>query len=77
MKRKIKVTNKNLIEMLVGKIVILLVESVIACGLVLGFFWLLGLLVGWVEQSTLRTVVYFIVMGLIIARLIKKEIDLQ
>lgn len=77
MKRKIKVTNKNLIEMLVGKIVILLVESVIACGLVLGFFWLLGLLVGWVEQSTLRTVVYFIIMGLIIARLIKKEIDLQ
>lgn len=77
MKRKIKVTNKNLIEMLVGKIVILLVESVIACGLVLGFFWLLGLLVGWVEQNTLRTVVYFIIMGLIIARLIKKEIDLQ
>lgn len=77
MKRKIKVTNKNLIEMLVGKIVILLVESAIACGLVLGFFWLLGLLVGWVEQSTLRTVVYFIIMGLIIARLIKKEIDLQ
>lgn len=77
MKRKIKVTNKNLIEMLVGKIVILLVESVIACGLVLGFFWLLGLLVGWVEQSTLRTVVYFIIMSLIIARLIKKEIDLQ
>lgn len=77
MKRKIKVTNKNLIEMLIGKIVILLVESVIACGLVLGFFWLLGLLVGWVEQSTLRTVVYFIIMGLIIARLIKKEIDLQ
>ena len=77
MKRKIKVTNKNLIEMLVGKIVILLVESVIACGLVLGFFWLLGLLVGWLEQSTLRTVVYFIIMSLIIARLIKKEIDLQ
>lgn len=77
MKRKIKVTNKNLIEMLVGKIVILLVESVIACGSVLGFFWLLGLLVGWVEQNTLRTVVYFIIMGLIIARLIKKEIDLQ
>lgn len=77
MKRKIKVTNKNLIEMLVGKIVILLIESVIACGLILGFFWLLGLLVGWVEQNTLRTVVYFIVMGLIIARLIKKEIDLQ
>lgn len=77
MKRKIKVTNKNLIEMLVGKIVILLVESVIACGLVLGFFWLLGLLVSWVEQNTLRTVVYFIIMSLIIARLIKKEIDLQ
>ena len=71
-----KLSRKNKIEMLVGRIVILLVESAIGCGLVLGFFWLVGLLFSWAEKSVLNTVIYFIVMGLIIVRQIKKEIEL-
>lgn len=75
--KKTRLNNKEKMEILIGKLVILIIESLVGVGLILGFFWLLGLLVGWVEQSTLRTVVYFIIMGLIIVRLIKKEIDLQ
>ena len=69
-----KLSNKQKFEMLVGKIVITLVEALIGCGLVLGFFWLLGLLFNWVEQSTTRMVFYFVIMGIILIRQFKKEV---
>lgn len=70
-----RLSNKQKFEMLVGRLVILIIEGIIGCGLVLGFFWLLGTLLNWVEQSSLRTALYFVVLGIIIAREIKKEIE--
>lgn len=70
-----KLSNRNKIEMLIGKAVILLLESLIGVGLILGFFWVLGLLLNWVEQSTTRLVFYFIVMGILIVKMLKKEFE--
>lgn len=70
-----KLSNRNKIEMLIGKAVILLLESLIGVGLILGFFWVLGLLLNWVEQSTTRLVFYFVVMGIIIIKMLKKEFE--
>lgn len=70
-----KLSNRNKIEMLIGKAVILLLESLIGVGLILGFFWVLGLLLNWVEQSTTRLVFYFVVMGILIVKMLKKEFE--
>ena len=70
-----KLSNRNKIEMLIGKAVILLLESLIGVGLILGFFWVLGLLLNWVEQSTTRLVFCFVVMGIIIIKMLKKEFE--
>ena len=70
-----KLSNRNKIEMLIGKAVILLLESLIGVGLILGFFWGLGLLLNWVEQSTTRLVFYFVVMGILIVKMLKKEFE--
>ena len=70
-----KLSNRNKIEMLIGKAVILLLEGLISVGLILGFFWVLGLLLNWVEQSTTRLVFYFVVMGILIVKMLKKEFE--
>ena len=70
-----KLSNRNKIEMLIGKAVILLLESLIGVGLILGFFCVLGLLLNWVEQSTTRLVFYFVVMGILIIKMLKKEFE--
>ena len=70
-----KLSNRNKIEMLIGKAVRLLLESLIGVGLILGFFWVLGLLLNWVEQSTTRLVFYFVVMGILIVKMLKKEFE--
>ena len=70
-----KLSNRNKIEMLIGKAVILLLESLIGVSLILGFFWVLGLLFNWVEQSTTRLVFYFVVMGILIIKMLKKEFE--
>ena len=70
-----KLSNRNKIEMLIGKAVILLLESLIGVGLILGFFWVLGLLLNWVEQSTTRLFFYFVVMGILIIKMLKKEFE--
>ena len=70
-----KLSNRNKIEMLIGKAVILLLEGLIGVGLILGFFWVLGLLLNWVEQSTTRLVFYFVVMGILIVKMLKKEFE--
>ena len=70
-----KLSNRNKIEMLIGKAVILLLESLIGVGLILGFFWVLGLLLNWVEQSTTRLVFYFVVMEILIVKMLKKEFE--
>lgn len=69
-----KLSNRNKLEMLIGKLVILLVESAIGCALILGFFWLVGFITSWAEQSTLRMVIFFVVMGIIIVKQLKNEL---
>lgn len=47
--RKVKMNNKNLVEYLVGKLVVLILESLFSVGLVLGFFYVLGLVMEVIE----------------------------
>lgn len=70
-----KLSNKTKLEILVGRLVILIIESLIGCALILGFFWLLGTVLNWVEQSTFRMWAYFLIMGAIIAKMVMSEIN--
>lgn len=59
--RKVKMNNKNLVEYLVGKLVVFILEVAIGIGLTLGFFWCLGML----EQFMLTHTWAFVLMGIV------------
>ena len=59
--RKVKMNNKNLVEYLVGKLVVFILEVAIGIGLILGFFWCIGMLEHFIETNTLVFVLMVIV----------------
>lgn len=60
--RKVKMNNKNLIEYLVGKLVVFILEVVIGTGLILGFFWCVGMLEQFIETHTWAFIIMIIVV---------------
>ena len=50
--RKVKMNNKNLVEYLVGKLIVFILEIAIGIGLILGFFWCVGMLEQFMETNT-------------------------
>ena len=65
-----RLSRKQKIEMLVGKVVILIIESLIGCGLVLGFFWLLGIIEMWAEK---HLIIFFTITGILLIKMFSKE----
>ena len=59
--RKIKMNNKNLVEYLVGKLVVFILEVAIGIGLILGFFCCIGMLEQFMETHTWT----FIIMAIV------------
>ena len=59
--RKVKMNNKNLVEYLVGKLVVFILEVAIGIGLILGFFWCIGMLEQFMETHTWTFVLIAIV----------------
>ena len=59
--RKVKMNNKNLVEYLVGKLVVFILEVAIGIGLILGFFWCIGML----EQFMETHIWAFVLMGIV------------
>ena len=59
--RKVKMNNKNLVEYLVGKLVVFILEVAIGTGLILGFFWCIGMLEQFMETHTWA----FIIMAIV------------
>lgn len=59
--RKVKMNNKNLVEYLVGKLVVFILEVTIGIGLILGFFWCIGMLEQFMETNTWA----FIIMAIV------------
>ena len=59
--RKVKMNNKNLIEYLVGKLVVFILEVAIGIGLILGFFWCISMLEQFMETNTWA----FIIMAIV------------
>lgn len=49
--RKTRLTNKEKFEILIGKGVINIILGIIGTGLILGFFWLLGLIATIIENN--------------------------
>lgn len=49
--RKTRLTNKEKFEILIGKGVINIILGLIGTGLILGFFWLLGLVTTIIENN--------------------------
>lgn len=65
-----KLSNKTKLEILVGRLVILIIQSLIGCGLVLGFFYVLGLV-----QQVIECHFWLIIpLGIYVLYLIFKEI---
>ena len=59
--RKAKMNKKNIVEYLIGKLVVFILECVIGTGLILGFFWCIGMLEQFMETHTLAFVIIAIV----------------
>ena len=53
--------NKNLVEYLVGKLVVFILEVAIGIGLSLGFFWCIGMLEQFMKTNTWA----FIIMAIV------------
>lgn len=59
--KKVKINNKNVMEYLIGKLVIFILECAIGTGLILGFFWCIGMLEQFMETHTWASVIMAIV----------------
>ena len=59
--RKVKMNNKNLVEYLVGKLIVFILEVAIGIGLILGFFWCVGMLEQFMETNTWVFIIMIII----------------
>lgn len=59
--RKVKMNKKNIVEYLIGKLVVFILECAISTGLILGFFWCIGILEQFMETHTWAFVIMVIV----------------
>lgn len=59
--RKVKMNKKNIVEYLIGKLVVFILECAIGTGLILGFFWCIGMLEQFTETHTWTFVIMAIV----------------
>lgn len=59
--KKVKMSKKNIVEYLIGKLVVFILECVIGTGLILGFFWCIGMLEQFMETHTWTFVIMAIV----------------
>lgn len=59
--RKVKMNRKNIVEYLIGKLVVFILECAIGTGLILGFFWCIGML----EQFMETHIWAFIIMAIV------------
>ena len=65
-----KLSKRTKVELLVGKVVVFAIQSLIGTGLVLGFFYVLGL----IQNLVLSNLWLLIPMALVALYLISKEI---
>ena len=59
--KKVKMNKKNIGEYLIGKLVVFILECAIGTGLILGFFWCIGMLEQFMETHTWASVIMAIV----------------
>lgn len=59
--RKVKMNKKNIVEYLIGKLVVFILKCAIGTGLILGFFWCIGMLEQFMEIHTWAFVIMAIV----------------
>jgi len=59
--RKVKMNKKNIVEYLIGKLIVFILECAIGTGLILGFFWCVGMLEQFMETHIWTLIVMVIV----------------
>lgn len=59
--KKVKMNNKNIMEYLIGKLVVFILECAIGIGLIFGFFWCIGMLEHFMETHIWTLIVMAIV----------------
>lgn len=59
--RKVRMNKKNIVEYLIGKLIVFILECAIGIGLILGFFWCIGMLGQFMETRAWAFVIMAIV----------------
>ena len=70
--RKVKMNKKKIVEYLIGKLVVFILECAIGTGLILGFFWCIGMLEQFMEIHTWAFVIMAIVAIVSIFKMINE-----
>lgn len=70
--RKVKMNKKNIVEYLIGKLVVFILECAIGTGLILGFFWCMGMLEQFMETHTWAFVTMAIVAIISIFKMVSE-----
>lgn len=65
------------IKIKIGSCVMNITGACILTAILLGIIYLIGTFLNWIEQSTFRTIIYFLVSGIIIVKWIASEIEIQ
>lgn len=62
------------IELFIGRVIMNLLAGIVLTGIFLGIVALLGMFLEWIEQSTIRMIIYFIVCGIAIIKMTLQEL---
>lgn len=68
----VKVNTRNIIELLIGRIVLDIILGIIATGLVLGIFWVIGGIVWLCETYIIASIILFIIGGISVIKLVNE-----
>lgn len=63
------------IELALGRLVMNLIGGLIGAGLVLGFFWIIGMIMNWAESSTMNMIIFFLVTGGAVVKMTIQELN--
>ena len=69
-----KLCRMDRIELAIGRLVMNLLGGIILTAILLGIIAIIGMFLNWVEQSTIRTIIYFVVGGIIIIKMTLQEL---
>lgn len=66
----VKVNKRNVVELMIGRIVLDIILGIIATGFVLGIFWVLGGIVWLCETYLIARIILFLTSGYLVFKMV-------